>query len=237
METLRRHGYSAVPLSLNALSARTAALIVSLGFDRRCPQKTRGGSPCSRGFAGVLLSGRSDSLSAWAWTGRSVAADGASLARGFSSRCSASSIPAGAWRLPATNRSGEGRRPLGSLRNSRRQSYAFRKSPSCCGHHSDGTGGARRSRSRILLEDRFGLVKRPSVESSAWTPRNRDARLGVRCRLLTFRFFPRNSNPSASRGIRSSCSGRRIRSKQDVERLPAETLDTAWPGDELRFDD
>ena len=41
METLGRHGYSAAPLSLNALSARTAALIVSLGFDRRCPQKTR----------------------------------------------------------------------------------------------------------------------------------------------------------------------------------------------------
>jgi 4-cresol dehydrogenase (hydroxylating) flavoprotein subunit len=40
METLRRHGYNAVPLSLNALSARTAALIVSLGFDRRCPRKT-----------------------------------------------------------------------------------------------------------------------------------------------------------------------------------------------------
>ena len=40
IETLRRHGYKAVPLSLNALSARTAALIVSLGFDRRCPHKT-----------------------------------------------------------------------------------------------------------------------------------------------------------------------------------------------------
>ena len=39
--TLRRHGYGAVPLSLNALSARTAALIVSVGFDRRCPQKTK----------------------------------------------------------------------------------------------------------------------------------------------------------------------------------------------------
>jgi 4-cresol dehydrogenase (hydroxylating) len=41
METLGRHGYRAVPLSLNALSARTAALIVSLGFDRRCPDRTR----------------------------------------------------------------------------------------------------------------------------------------------------------------------------------------------------
>ena len=40
LETLRRHGYKAVPLSLNALSARTAALIVSLGFDRRCRHKT-----------------------------------------------------------------------------------------------------------------------------------------------------------------------------------------------------
>ena len=40
-ETLCRHGYEAVPLSLNALSARTAALIVSLGFDRRSPQKTK----------------------------------------------------------------------------------------------------------------------------------------------------------------------------------------------------
>ena len=41
LETLRRHGYEAVPLSLNALSARTAALIVSVGFDRRCLQKTK----------------------------------------------------------------------------------------------------------------------------------------------------------------------------------------------------
>ena len=40
-ETLRRHGYNAVPLSLNALSARTAALIVSIGFDRRSSQKTK----------------------------------------------------------------------------------------------------------------------------------------------------------------------------------------------------
>jgi len=40
-ETLRRHGYKVVPLSLNALSARTAALIVSIGFDRRSPQKTK----------------------------------------------------------------------------------------------------------------------------------------------------------------------------------------------------
>ncbi|HEY5743992.1 MAG TPA: hypothetical protein VIS99_15810, partial [Terrimicrobiaceae bacterium] len=40
-QTLRRHGYEGVPLSLNALSARTAVLVVSLGFDRRCPEKTR----------------------------------------------------------------------------------------------------------------------------------------------------------------------------------------------------
>ena len=40
-ETLHRHGYKAVPLSLNALSARTAALIVSVGFDRRSLQKTK----------------------------------------------------------------------------------------------------------------------------------------------------------------------------------------------------
>jgi 4-cresol dehydrogenase (hydroxylating) len=39
-ETLRRHGYEAIPLSLNALSARTAALIVSIGFDRRSGDKT-----------------------------------------------------------------------------------------------------------------------------------------------------------------------------------------------------
>jgi 4-cresol dehydrogenase (hydroxylating) flavoprotein subunit len=39
-EILRRHGYFSVPLSLNALSSRTAALIVSLGFDRRSPAKT-----------------------------------------------------------------------------------------------------------------------------------------------------------------------------------------------------
>ncbi|MGB7790310.1 MAG: FAD-binding oxidoreductase [Terrimicrobiaceae bacterium] len=41
LRVLRRFGYEAVPLSLNALSARTAALIVSLGFDRRSAQKTR----------------------------------------------------------------------------------------------------------------------------------------------------------------------------------------------------
>jgi 4-cresol dehydrogenase (hydroxylating) flavoprotein subunit len=40
-KTLRRHGYKAIPLSLNALSARTAALIVSIGFDRRSSQKTK----------------------------------------------------------------------------------------------------------------------------------------------------------------------------------------------------
>jgi 4-cresol dehydrogenase (hydroxylating) flavoprotein subunit len=40
IQTLRWHGYKSVPLSLNALSARSAALIVSLGFDRRCPDKT-----------------------------------------------------------------------------------------------------------------------------------------------------------------------------------------------------
>jgi 4-cresol dehydrogenase (hydroxylating) flavoprotein subunit len=40
-ERLRRHGYQGVSLSLNALSARTAALIVSIGFDRRDAQKTK----------------------------------------------------------------------------------------------------------------------------------------------------------------------------------------------------
>ncbi len=40
-EKLYRYGYKAVPLSLNALSARTAALIVSLGFDRRSPENTK----------------------------------------------------------------------------------------------------------------------------------------------------------------------------------------------------
>ena len=40
LQTLRWHGYKAIPLSLNALSARTAALIVSIGFDRRSSQKT-----------------------------------------------------------------------------------------------------------------------------------------------------------------------------------------------------
>ena len=38
---LRPYGYKAVPLSLNALSARTAALIVSIGFDRRFLGKQR----------------------------------------------------------------------------------------------------------------------------------------------------------------------------------------------------
>jgi 4-cresol dehydrogenase (hydroxylating) len=41
LETLGPHGCKAVPLSVNALSARTAALIVSIGFDRRSPQKTK----------------------------------------------------------------------------------------------------------------------------------------------------------------------------------------------------
>ncbi len=40
-ETLRRHGYEAVPLSVNALSARTAALIVSIGFDRSSARRTK----------------------------------------------------------------------------------------------------------------------------------------------------------------------------------------------------
>jgi 4-cresol dehydrogenase (hydroxylating) flavoprotein subunit len=40
-ETLRRHGYEAVPLSVNVLSARTAALIVSIGFDRSSAQRTK----------------------------------------------------------------------------------------------------------------------------------------------------------------------------------------------------
>ena len=79
----RRHGYSAVPLSLNALSARTAALIVSLGFDRRCPQKTRAAHRAAEDLLESYCSGRSDSLSAWAWAGRSVAADAASLAKDF----------------------------------------------------------------------------------------------------------------------------------------------------------
>jgi hypothetical protein len=34
-ETVRRHGYDAVPLSINVLSPRAAALIVSIGFNRR----------------------------------------------------------------------------------------------------------------------------------------------------------------------------------------------------------
>ena len=40
LETLRPYGYKAVPLSLNALSPRTAALIVSIGFNRRSSVKT-----------------------------------------------------------------------------------------------------------------------------------------------------------------------------------------------------
>jgi 4-cresol dehydrogenase (hydroxylating) flavoprotein subunit len=34
-QTVRRHGYDAVPLSINVLSPRAAALIVSIGFNRR----------------------------------------------------------------------------------------------------------------------------------------------------------------------------------------------------------
>jgi 4-cresol dehydrogenase (hydroxylating) len=40
-KVLRRYGYERVPVSVNALSARTAAFIVSLGFDRRCLERTR----------------------------------------------------------------------------------------------------------------------------------------------------------------------------------------------------
>jgi 4-cresol dehydrogenase (hydroxylating) len=39
-ETVRRHGYDVVPLSLNVLSPRAAALIVSLGFNRRSAEAT-----------------------------------------------------------------------------------------------------------------------------------------------------------------------------------------------------
>jgi 4-cresol dehydrogenase (hydroxylating) len=52
-EILAEHGYRANPLSLNALSARTAALVVSLGFDRRCPGKTQ----AARRAADDLLDG------------------------------------------------------------------------------------------------------------------------------------------------------------------------------------
>ena len=41
IKALRRHGYDKVGLSINAVAARQAALIVSLGFDRRCPAKTK----------------------------------------------------------------------------------------------------------------------------------------------------------------------------------------------------
>ena len=41
MTTLRRYGYETIPLSINAVTARQAAFIVSLGFDRRCPRKTK----------------------------------------------------------------------------------------------------------------------------------------------------------------------------------------------------
>jgi 4-cresol dehydrogenase (hydroxylating) flavoprotein subunit len=40
-KTVRRHGYVAVPLSLNVLSPRAAALIVSIGFDRRSARATK----------------------------------------------------------------------------------------------------------------------------------------------------------------------------------------------------
>jgi 4-cresol dehydrogenase (hydroxylating) flavoprotein subunit len=41
LQVLGGHGYKAVPLSLNAVSARTAMLIVSVGFDRRLSQRIR----------------------------------------------------------------------------------------------------------------------------------------------------------------------------------------------------
>ena len=40
-KAVRRHGYRAVPLSLNLLSPRAAALIVSIGFDRRSAGATK----------------------------------------------------------------------------------------------------------------------------------------------------------------------------------------------------
>jgi 4-cresol dehydrogenase (hydroxylating) len=55
IKTLRRHGYDKVALSINAVSARQAALIVSLGFDRRCPAKTKAAHEAAQDLLEVYL--------------------------------------------------------------------------------------------------------------------------------------------------------------------------------------
>ncbi len=53
--TLRRYGYDEIPLSVNAITARHAALIVSLGFDRRCSRKTKAAHQAAEDLLEVYL--------------------------------------------------------------------------------------------------------------------------------------------------------------------------------------
>ena len=55
IEALRRHGYDKVALSINAVTARQAALIVSLGFDRRCPARTKAAHEAAQDLLEVYL--------------------------------------------------------------------------------------------------------------------------------------------------------------------------------------
>ena len=55
IKALRRHGYDKVALSINAVTARQAALIVSLGFDRRCPAKTKAAHEAAQDLLEVYL--------------------------------------------------------------------------------------------------------------------------------------------------------------------------------------
>ena len=63
LETLRPYGYKAVPLSLNALSPRTAALIVSIGFNRRSSRENKDGPSCRKYSSSKLFAGRSGAVS------------------------------------------------------------------------------------------------------------------------------------------------------------------------------
>jgi hypothetical protein len=55
IKALRRHGYNKVALSINAVTARQAALIVSLGFDRRCPAETKAAHEAAQDLLEVYL--------------------------------------------------------------------------------------------------------------------------------------------------------------------------------------
>jgi 4-cresol dehydrogenase (hydroxylating) flavoprotein subunit len=55
IKTPRRHGYDKIALSINAVTARQAALIVSLGFNRRCPAQTKAAHEAAQDLLEVYL--------------------------------------------------------------------------------------------------------------------------------------------------------------------------------------